>query len=53
MFEYGALFSGSLAEQMRSGVYDLFALIKSVPIYWYAVAVILFFLFVRLLTRKI
>ena len=53
MFEYGALFNGSLAEQVRSGIYDLITLLKNIPIYWYAVAIVLFFLFVRLLTRRI
>lgn len=52
MLEYGILFNGSFAEQLRNSWYDFANLMRSVPSYWYLVAIALLILLIRLISRK-
>lgn len=52
MFEYGALLSGSNTEHFKNAWQNFINILEATPIYWYAVAFALLFLFARFLMKK-
>lgn len=52
MIEYGALFNGSFAEQLGESFDSLVRLLSEISPLWYVGGIILFVLFVRMLTKN-
>jgi hypothetical protein len=52
MVEYAAVLNIDFAELLSGGLHDISNWLKGVPFYWYAIAIVIFFIFVRLLTRR-
>lgn len=51
MFEYGAIINKSSGGQLPDFWYELTSFFRGLPFYWYIVALIVFVLLVRLLTK--
>lgn len=52
MFEYGALFDSSFAEQLHEALRAIINQLAGLPYYWYIIGLLLLALFVKALTIK-
>lgn len=52
MFEYGALFNTSFADQFDENFHSLVLMLSEISPLWYVGGVILFVIFVRMLTNR-
>lgn len=52
MFEYGALFDSSFAEQLQETLHAVINQLVGLPYYWYIIGLLLLALFVKVMTIK-